>query len=67
MGTQKHSDYVVSKEEAERRQARWDQTTSKSLGVRVCGMKVSISLVIVKKIAGVRRRSERNNFTVYRI
>ncbi|XP_028401553.1 inositol hexakisphosphate kinase 1-like [Dendronephthya gigantea] len=40
MGTQKHSDYVVSKEEADRRQARWDQTTSKSLGVRVCGMKV---------------------------
>ena len=41
MGTEKHRDYVVSKEEADRRQARWDQTTSKSLGVRVAGMKVS--------------------------
>lgn len=42
MGTEKHKDYVVSKEEADRRQARWDQTTSRSLGVRVCGMKVSL-------------------------
>lgn len=40
MGTEKHKDYTISKEEADRRQARWDQTTSKSLGVRVCGMKV---------------------------
>ena len=41
MGTEKHKDYIVSQEEADRRQARWDQSTSKSLGVRVCGMKVS--------------------------
>ncbi len=46
MGTEKHKDYVVSQEEADRRQARWDQTTSKSLGVRVSGMKVSFLLLL---------------------
>ena len=47
MGTEKHKDYIVSQEEADRRQARWDQSTSKSLGVRVCGMKVSIKIIAV--------------------
>ncbi|XP_046852364.1 inositol hexakisphosphate kinase 1-like isoform X3 [Xenia sp. Carnegie-2017] len=39
MGTEKHRDYVISQEEQSLRQARWDKTTSKSLGVRLCGMK----------------------------
>jgi hypothetical protein len=46
MGTEKHKDYIISQEEADRRQARWDKSTSKSLGVRVCGMKVSSSLLL---------------------
>ena len=56
MGTEKHKDYVVCKEEADRRQARWDQTTSKSLGVRVCGMKVSFIIAASRPLPWVSCR-----------